>query len=297
MPGRYNRPMRPFKTIALAGKYNSHEISGALLQLAAFLKQAGYEIIIATMTAERIGSTGYPVADLSDIGQRADLVIIFGGDGTMLNIARALIAFDIPLVGINQGRVGFLTDLSVSDMVESLTRILAGEYESEQRFMARATVQREGLIVSEACAFNDIVISKGATGRLIEMEVFIDDEFVYSQRSDGIVIATPTGSTAYALSSGGPILHPTLEALVIVPVCPHTLSNRPIAVGSHFVIDIVVTDAQDAAVHFDGQTRFGLKEKDKVSVRRSKNDIRLLHPTGYSYYNMLRQKLRWGEKL
>lgn len=289
--------MRPFKTIALAGKYNSHEISGALLQLAAFLKQAGYEIIIATMTAERIGSTGYPVADLSDIGQRADLVVIFGGDGTMLNIARVLIAFDVPLVGINQGRVGFLTDLSVSDMVESLTRILAGEYESEQRFMARATVQRDGLIVSEACAFNDIVISKGATGRLIEMEVFIDDEFVYSQRSDGIVIATPTGSTAYALSSGGPILHPTLEALVIVPVCPHTLSNRPIAVGSQFVIDIVVTDAQDAAVHFDGQTRFGLKAKDKVSVRRSKNDIRLLHPTGYSYYNMLRQKLRWGEKL
>jgi len=215
----------------------------------------------------------------------------------MLNIARSLYTYGVPLVGVNQGRLGFLTDVSADTMLETLEEILSGDYLSEARFLLTVTIRRQGENVFEASAFNDAVVSKGATARLIELEVFVDGQFVYSQRSDGLIISTPTGSTAYALSSGGPILHPTLEAIVLVPICPHTLSNRPIAVNSESTIEILLLHADDARVHFDGQRHFDLQENDWVIVRRSKQMVRLLHPFGHSYYDMLRQKLRWGEKL
>ena len=182
-------------------------------------------------------------------------------------------------------------------MRETLDEILAGEYVSEERFLLNAEVYREGSRITETTAFNDVVVSKGAAGRLIEIEVFIDGRFVYSQRSDGLVVATPTGSTAYALSAGGPIIHPTLEAMVLVPICPHTLSNRPIAVNSHAEVEILVIRADDCSSHFDGQSRVSLVVGDKVMVRRSPHTVRLLHPKGHSYYDMLREKLHWGEKL
>lgn len=295
----YNRPiMKPsFQTIALVGKYNSAELSEPLLRLANFLRERQLDVLLAQQTAERIGSCPYRSASMAEIGQNADLVIVMGGDGTMLNIARELIEYKVPLVGVNQGHLGFLTDVSVEEMLPTIEEILAGEYSAEDRFLLNTVVRRQGHIVYQAYAFNDIVVSKGMSGRLIELEVFIDGQFVYSQRSDGLVVATPTGSTAYALSAGGPILHPTLEAMVLVPICPHTLSNRPIAVNSHSVMEILVLHAVDCSVHLDGQSYIDLQMNDWVVVRRSENNIRLLHPLGHSYYDTLRQKLRWGEKL
>lgn len=286
-----------FKTIALIGKYNSPEIGDSLLRLARFLVEQERTVLVERQTAESTGVTDYPLADLEEIGAQADLAVVLGGDGTMLNIARSLYTFGVPLVGINQGRLGFLTDVSVDTMLETMTEILAGDYLSEARFLLDVTVRRQGENVHQACAFNDAVVSKGATARLIELEVFVDGQFVYSQRSDGMIISTPTGSTAYALSSGGPILHPTLEAVVLVPICPHTLSNRPIAVNSESTIELLLLHASDARVHFDGQRHFDLQENDWVIVRRSKQMAHLLHPFGHSYYDMLRQKLHWGEKL
>lgn len=286
-----------FKTVALIGRYNSPEIGDSLLRLAGFLEERKHRVLVERSTAECTGVTGYPLASLDEIGEQADLAVVLGGDGTMLNIARSLYTYGVPLVGVNQGRLGFLTDVSADTMLETLEEILSGDYLSEARFLLTVTIRRQGDNVFEASAFNDAVVSKGATARLIELEVFVDGQFVCSQRSDGLIISTPTGSTAYALSSGGPILHPTLEAIVLVPICPHTLSNRPIAVNSESTIEILLLHADDARVHFDGQRHFDLQENDWVIVRRSKQMVRLLHPFGHSYYDMLRQKLHWGEKL
>ncbi|MCL4471100.1 MAG: NAD kinase [Sulfuricella sp.] len=286
-----------FKTVALIGRYNSPEIGDSLLRLAGFLEERKYRVLVERSTAACTGVTGYPLASLDEIGEQADLAVVLGGDGTMLNIARSLYTYGVPLVGVNQGRLGFLTDVSADTMLQTLEEILSGDYLSDARFLLTVTIRRQGDNVFEASAFNDAVVSKGATARLIELEVFVDGQFVCSQRSDGLIISTPTGSTAYALSSGGPILHPTLEAIVLVPICPHTLSNRPIAVNSESTIEVLLLHADDARVHFDGQRHFDLQENDWVIVRRSKQMVRLLHPFGHSYYDMLRQKLHWGEKL
>lgn len=286
-----------FQTVALVGKYNSPDIGDALLRLARFFQDRDRTVLIEERTAAAPTLREWPAASLDAIGEKADLVVVFGGDGTMLNIARALVPYGSSLVGVNQGRLGFLTDVSVDTMFATLEEMLEGEYSAEERFLLETTVRRQGQEVFTSRAFNDVVMSKGVTGRIIEFEVFIDGQFVYSQRSDGLIIATPTGSTAYALSAGGPILYPTLEAFVLVPICPHTLSNRPIAVNSESTVEVLLLHADDALVHFDGQSSFQLKPNDWVIVRRSKSPIRLLHPLGHSYYDTLRQKLRWGEKL
>jgi NAD+ kinase len=286
-----------FKTIALIGKYNSPEIGEPLLRLATFLREHDYDVIMAIQTGEHIAACPFPMATLEEIGERADLAIVMGGDGTMLNIARNLIGSEVPLVGINQGRLGFLTDVSIDTMIDTLVDMLNGEFTIEDRILLHTDVVRDGKSVFEAWAFNDVVVNKASTGRIIEFEVSIDGQFVYSQRSDGLVVATPTGSTAYALSAGGPILHPTLEAFALVPICPHTLSARPIAVNSRSIVEITPIHAFDARVHFDGQEHFDLMVNDKVVVRRAPSTVRLLHPVGHSYYDTLRQKLHWGEKL
>lgn len=288
---------KPFETIALIGRYNSPEVGDSLLRLASFLQHRGHQVLVETRTATSANITSYPLASLDEIGAQADLAVVMGGDGTMLNIACSLFTYKVPLIGINLGRLGFLADVSLDTMLETMDEMLKGEFEAEERFLITVTVRRQGENIFEAHAFNDAVVSKGATARLIELEAFVDGQFVYSQRSDGLIISTPTGSTAYALSSGGPILHPTLEALVLVPICPHTLSNRPIAVNSQSTVEILLIHADDARVHLDGQRHFDLQANDWVILRRAPQTVRLLHPEGHSYYDMLRQKLHWGEKL
>ena len=286
-----------FKTIALVGKYNRPGSTGSLLRLADYLRKRGHEVMLTPHTAEFCDTLDYPVATLSEMGTVADLAIVMGGDGTLLNIARTLVDHRVPLIGVNQGRLGFLADVSIDTMFSTLEDMLSGQYVAEERIMLMASVERAEDVLIAAYAFNDVVVSKSTLGRLIEFEVYIDNQFVYSQRADGLVVASPTGSTAYALSSGGPILHPTLEAVVMVPICPHTLSARPIAVNSHSEIEINLIHADDARVHFDGQQHADLKIGDRVVIQRARNTVRLLHPVGHNYYDTLRQKLHWGEKL
>ena len=286
-----------FKKIALVGKHNSTTISGYMLRLANFLLQRGHEVVLTTHTAEFCHLTELPCAPLMDIANDIDLAIVMGGDGTMLAIARSLVDFKVPMIGVNQGRVGFLADVSVDTMLSTLGEMLDGQYLEEQRIMLDCSLERSGDLQFHMYAFNDAVVSKSAMGRLIEFEVYIDNKFVYSQRADGLVIASPTGSTAYALSAGGPILHPTLEAFVLAPICPHTLSARPIAVNSRSEIEINLIHADDCRVHFDGQNHRDMLVGDRVVIQRARNAVRLLQPLDHNYYDTLRQKLHWGEKL
>ena len=286
-----------FKTIALIGKYKSPEIAEPLLRLADFLNGRGVSIVLDPLTAAHIGKNNHAVLPLEDVGRTAELAIVIGGDGTMLNIARTFAPYNVALVGINQGRLGFLTDLSMDTMFEAIGSILDGSFITETRMLLQAAVLSGERQVLDVLAFNDVSVNKGAEGSLIEIEVHIDGQFVYNLRSDGLIVASPTGSTAYALSSGGPILHPSLNVIGLVPVCPHTLSNRPIVVSSESVIEILIYKAADARAHFDSHSHFELQERDKVIVRRCPHAIRLLHPLGHNYYHMLREKLHWSETL
>ena len=284
-----------FKTVGLIGKYKSPEIAGPLLQLADFLTQRGVKVLIDRLTASHIGDSKYPVLVLEEIGRQADLAVVLGGDGTMLNIARTFAPCDVALVGVNQGRLGFLTDISIDTMFETIGTILDGNYVTEERMLLEAEVISGESSVFSVLAFNDVVISKGIKGSMIELEVRIDGQFLYTVRADGLIVASPTGSTAYALSSGGPIVHPSLSVMALVPICPHTFSSRPIVISSDSVVEIIIGDAADARAHFDSHSRFDLREQDHVVVRRYGHTIRLLHPVGHNYYSMLREKLHWTE--
>ena len=284
-----------FGTVGLIGKYKSPEIAEPLLKLADFLVKRGVKVLIDRLTASHIGENKYPVLVLEEIGRQADLAIVLGGDGTMLNIARTFAPCAVALVGVNQGRLGFLTDISIDTMFETIGTILDGKYVTEERMLLEAEVFNGEQRVFKVLAFNDVVISKGIQGSLIELEVRIDGQFLYTVRADGLIVASPTGSTAYALSSGGPIVHPSLSVMALVPICPHTFSSRPIVISSDGVVEIIINSAADARVHFDSHSRFDLHEKDHVVVRRYGHTIRLLHPVGHNYYNMLREKLHWTE--
>ena len=284
-----------FKTVGLIGKYKSPEIAGPLLKLADYLTRRGIKVLIDRLTASHIGDNKYPVLVLEEIGRQADLAVVLGGDGTMLNIARTFAPCDVALVGVNQGRLGFLTDISIDTMFETIGTILEGNYVTEERMLLEAEVFSGASSVFTVLAFNDVVISKGIKGSMIELEVRIDGQFLYTVRADGLIVASPTGSTAYALSSGGPIVHPALSVMALVPICPHTFSSRPIVISSDSVVEIIIGDAADARAHFDSHSRFDLREQDHVVVRRYGHTIRLLHPVGHNYYSMLREKLHWTE--
>ena len=288
------------RTIALVGKYHSPEIAESLRRLAHYLHERGVSVFIERDTAENVGRqvdlSRWVACDFSDIGAHADLAIVIGGDGTMLNSARRLARYRVPLVGVNQGRLGFMTDIARSDMLTCMDDLLDGRFAAENRMLLDAEVIRDDKEISDNLALNDVVVDKGAIGRMIEFELSIDGEFIYNQRSDGLIIATPTGSTAYSLSAGGPILHPTLTGIALVPLCPHALTNRPITVNDQANIEVGIVQANDARVHFDGQVTLDLQPGDIVRLRRSEYTICFLHPPSYSYFAMLRQRLHWSER-
>jgi NAD+ kinase len=287
----------PFQTVGLVGKHDNQGMEDSVRALGEFLRGRGHEVLLAVQTAEHLDVTDFPTRSLHDLAADSDAVVVLGGDGTMLSIARELAPHGAPLIGINQGRLGFLTDITVEDMYGAVAEILSGQYVAEERILLNGQIRRGGDRVFEATAFNDVVVGKGGSGRLIDLEISINSEFVYSQRADGLVVTSPTGTTAYALSAGGPIVHPTLEAVALVPICPHTLSARPIVVSSHSRIELHLTHADDARVHFDGQHYFDLQAGDHVWITRASRPVTLLHPHSYSYYDTLRQKLHWGKKL
>jgi NAD+ kinase len=282
-----------FKTIALIGKHKNPDIVAPLLSLGQYLEDRNLEVLLDSLTAATMAETKYQAMPIEEIGRCADLAIVLGGDGTMLNIARKLAPFKVPLVGINQGRLGFLTDLSIDTMFETLGSMLDGQYVTERRMLLYVEVARDD-VAYDALALNDVAVNRGIGGNMIEFEVRINGEYVYLLRSDGLIVATPTGSTAYALSAGGPILHPSLDLITLVPVSPHTLSNRPIVVGPDAIVEILMHRTAVARVHSDSHSHFDLQENDKVVVRRSPHTVTLLHASNHSYYRMLREKLGWS---
>jgi NAD+ kinase len=289
--------MSAFNTIALIGRYHSGDVAKALETLGEYLRKRGRTVLVEKETATTNGVTGFPVVDYEEIGSRADLVVVQGGDGSMLNAARNLAGRNVSLVGVNQGRLGFMTDIASPKMLDAMAEILDGKHAIETRTMLAAEVRRSGIVTLATLALNDAVVNKGSVGRLIEFVVNIDGEFVYDLRADGLIVATPTGSTAYALSSDGPIMHPSVPGFALVPICPHTLSNRPIMVSDQSVIEISLKRAIDARLHFDGQLQCDLQEGDRVVIRRAEHTIKFVHPPGYSYFTMLREKLHWSEVL
>ncbi|MCL2523506.1 MAG: NAD kinase [Betaproteobacteria bacterium] len=288
------------RTIALVGKYNSMEIAESLRRLAEYLHERGVSVFIERDTSEQIGRqvdlSRWVTCGFNDIGAHADLAIVLGGDGTMLNAARRLARYCVPLVGVNQGRLGFMTDIARENLLGSMNDLLDGRFQPEKRMLLDAEIIRDGREIGANMALNDVVLDKGAIGRMIEFELFIDGEFIYNLRADGLIVSTPTGSTAYSLSAGGPILHPTLTGIALVPLYPHALTNRPVIVNDQSEIEFRIVHADDPRVHFDGQVTRDLHIGDSVRLRRSDHTICFLHPPGYRYFAMLRQKLHWSER-
>ena len=237
------------------------------------------------------------IVNKDTLGKSCDLVIVLGGDGTFLSVARKLAPYRVPMIGVNQGHLGFLTQVPREQMVNELTGMLTGKYLPEERILLETSVWRDGKAVQTSLALNDVVLSRGGAGQMIEFEVFINEEFVYTQRSDGLIISTPTGSPAYSLAAGGPILQASLRAFTLVPICPQSMTNRPIAVSDTCEIEILVTKAADARLHFDGQSFVDVQNLDRINIRRYRHSLRVLHPSDYQYYKTLRQKLHWGEQL
>ena len=287
--------MQPaFRRVALIGKLRSAEIAVSLRQLREFLLERGCEVLIEQETALDAGAEG---STYEALGGWADLAVVVGGDGTMLAAARNLVRHHVPVVGVTQGRVGFMTDIGHNDMRSGIGAILEGRYTVEERTLLDAEVIREHKSVLRTLALNEAVVGKGAQGRLIEFDLILDGEFVYTLRADGVIVATPTGSTAYAMSAQGPILHPAVPALALVPLNPHTLSARPVSVSDRSLIEIVLVRAMDARAHFDGFALTDLAQGDRLVLKRSADTVRFVHPPGYRYFATLREKLRWSETL
>ena len=283
------------KTIALVGKYNAAGVTHSIAELASFLDDAGHTVIFEAETAQNMLLDGFTVMSAAEIGKNADAAIVLGGDGTMLGIARQLAPYKVPLIGINQGRLGFITDIPLDRTIPVITEMLEGKYVSEKRSLLQGLVIRDGNQIFSGMAFNDIVVSRGAGTGMVELRVDVDDHFMYNQRSDGLIVSTPTGSTAYALSAGGPLLHPSLSGIAMVPIAPHALSNRPIVLPDTCEIVIEIAAGRDITVNFDMQSFASLMYKDRIVVKRSEHTITFLHPQGWNYYDTLRQKLHWNE--
>ena len=283
-----------FRHAALVGKYEALGMRGVLEEIAQFLLRQGLAVSLEAQTALNTGLTEHGALSVAELGAQCDIAVVVGGDGTMLGIARQLSRFGTPLVGINTGRLGFITDVTVGQHAEALAPMLAGDFEEERRTMLAGGVWRDGHEVFDGFAMNDVVVSRGASASMVELRVSIGDEFVANIRADGLIIGSPTGSTAYALSAGGPILHPGIAGWVLVPIAPHDLSNRPIVLPDTGDIHIEVVAGRDANVSFDMQSLASLMRGDRVSVRRSADTVRFLHPRGWSYYATLRRKLHWN---
>lgn len=292
-----------FNNIGIVTRPQTPMIESVVNELITFLIDEGLNIYIDAVAP--LDFTSRPLSDQKychiinkeKMGQLCDLVIVLGGDGTLLSVARELAPHRVPLIGVHQGHLGFLTQVPRAQMVQELAGMLRGNYTPEERIMLETSVLRDNQKTAHSLALNDVVLSRGGLGQMIEFEVFINGEFVYTQRSDGLIVSTPTGSTAYALAAGGPILQPTLQAFSLVPICPQSMSNRPIAVCDTSEIEIMITKGNDVRVHFDGQAFYDLETMDRLRIRRYRNALRILHPVDYQYYKTLRQKLHWGDQL
>ncbi len=286
-----------FNSIGIIGKQDAPAIKDTINTLVNFLVNHERRVVVNEHASRHLDKTDIDTADHHTIGQECDLAIVVGGDGTILNAARTLCDYGLPLVGVNEGRLGFLVDISPDELLNKMEEILIkGEYLIEERFLLHANLLREGESIAESNAFNDVILHKWNMVRMIEFDTYINDQFVIGQRSDGLIVSTPTGSTAYALSGGGPLLHPTLDAVVLVPICPHTLSNRPIVVSGTSHITLIINDCyfDHAQLACDGQTSISLQERDHIHITKKDKPVRLIHPANHNHFEILRAKLNWG---
>ncbi len=288
-----------FEKIGLVGRSQQHGIEDPLTQLLTLLQERRLDVLLEDRLAEVVPDHGQRLATRDEIGQEADLVIVVGGDGSLLSAARTLAKYETPVLGVNRGRLGFLTDISPDEIANQVPRVLDGQFTRERRFLLDARVSRDGKIVGRADALNDVVVNSGTSAQMIELELYINDVFVNRQRADGLIVSTPTGSTAYSLSGGGPIMHPTLDAIVLVPMFPHALSSRPIVVegSSEIRIDILARNGIHPPVTCDGQVNMTARPGDSVYIDKKPHRLTLLHPLGHSFYASCRDKLRWGNAL
>lgn len=289
-----------FKTIGVLGRSHDADFTSALVAMLEMLTVRGHTLIVEDRLRSGLPqNVNCSFAERSEIGGKADLAIVIGGDGSLLSAARTLARHEVPVLGVNRGRLGFLTDINPDQLLHSIPLILDGNYESESRFLLDARVIRNGEVIAKADALNDVVVNSGASAQMIEYELYVNDLFVYRQRADGLIVSTPTGSTAYSLSGGGPIMHPSLDAVVLVPMFPHALSSRPIVVdgNSDIRIDILPRNRIHPPVTCDGQTNMTARPGDSVLVQKKPHRLTLLHPVGHSFYASCRDKLRWSAAL
>jgi NAD+ kinase len=285
-----------FKRIGIIGKYADTSVSETLRTLTDYLQSRDITLLLDDATAEVWPDHGLEIANREQLGRQCDLAIIVGGDGTFLNAARSLAHHEIALLGLNLGRLGFLTDISPDQMQTKLDEIFAGQYTEEDRFLLQCRVIRDGEMISQSDAFNDVVVHKWDVARMIEVDTYVNGTFVNTLRSDGLIVSTPTGSTAYALSGGGPILQPCLNAMILVPICPHTMSNRPIVIDANTVVEIVIKGQGQvhAQISCDGQINLGVVAGDRVQIRKKEHAVRMIHPVDHDHFHILREKLNWG---
>lgn len=287
-----------FKTIGLIGKANHDATMETVVGLYNFLKSKGHNIVVEENVASYINDADCPVMNLLELGKLCDLAIVVGGDGNMLGAARTLSKHDVAVIGVNRGNLGFLTDLSPDDYETSLTEVLDGKYKTELRFLLDVSVYRDGELKASNRAMNEVVLHADKVAHMIEFEAFIDGSFVFHQRSDGLIVCTPTGSTAYSLSGGGPIVHPNLNAIALVPMFPHTLTSRPLVVDANSEVKIIVSKAKDSLLQIscDSHIMLSVKPGDEIIIKKHHLGLRLVHPTNHDYYSVLRKKLHWGKQ-
>lgn len=288
-----------FTHIGIVGRLESQSVEQSVRRLLVLLEQHGKQYCIEESLANAMNELDCPVKNREDMGQWADLIVVIGGDGTFLGAARDIAQYEVPMLGINRGRLGFLTDIMPSDMETAMVDVFSGAFQLEDRFLLRAQIVRDGEVVADECALNDVVLHPGKSIRMIEFKLYIDEQFVYCQQSDGLIVSTPTGSTAYALSAGGPLVHPSMHALVLVPMFPHSLNNRPIIVGSeaHLCIRVGHKNTNAPHVSLDAQKHLELAHGDELHIFKYPQTVKLIHMLGHNYFETCRTKLGWSSRI
>ena len=270
--------------------------AGRLKEALEWLQSRGCGTIIEESAAETFGLTGIQAVSREEIPNLADFIVVFGGDGTILSVARLIRDRKAPILGVNLGSLGFLTEVTLEELYSSLAQLLTGRHKIDRRWMLKTEIHRINGEVEAYHALNDAVINKGALARIMGMKTFINEDFIADFLADGMIIATPTGSTAYSLSAGGPIVFPSLDALIMTPICPHTLTNRPLVIPADSKIRVVLQSGEDIMLTMDGQTGVPLQERDEILCTRSAYQVELVRPSGKSFFDVLREKLKWAAR-
>lgn len=288
-----------FHTVGVIGRLGSELVVDSVKRLAGHLEERKVEVVVEKATAAMVPRNAFKVLERAEMGKRCDLVVVVGGDGSLLGVARDLVDHGVPLLGINRGGLGYLADIRPEDIEHRVGEVLSGNYYIEQHFLLEVEVYSGDRLIGRSSALNEVLVHSGSMSRMMEFALYINDEFVYDLHADGLIISTPTGSTAYALSAGGPIIHPSLDAIVVLPMFPHTLTSRPLVVGgdAEFRIELASTNERNPAISCDSQVDIPVSPGDFALVRKKQERLKLIYPMEHSFYDSLRSKLDWASRL